>query len=321
MPLIRTALAAATLGILSFAAAHAQVGEQPIRIVVPYAAGGVGEIAARRIAEAMRSALNRPIIVENKVGAGGRLGVQAVKDAPADGSVLLFTPIAPMAVFEHVYDKLGYDPVSDFAPISQVAAFDLSVAVGSGVPAKTLKELVDWLRANPSQGTYGIPAAGSLPHFFGALFGRKAALDLRHVAYKGNGPAITDLIGGHLPIYFSSVEALVETHQAGRIRILATSGQERYFALPEVPTFVESGFDIRGSGWFAMYAPAKTPPEVIARLNTVVVAAVRAPELRSWLMAAGLKPTGTSASELAKIQKSDSELWGPVIKASGFKPE
>jgi tripartite-type tricarboxylate transporter receptor subunit TctC len=321
MPLIRTALAAAALGIVSFAGAHAQIGEQRIRIVMPYAAGGVGDATGRMIAEAMRAALNRPVIFENRVGAGGRLGVQAVKDAPADGSVLLFTPIAPMAVFEHVYDKLGYDPVGDFAPISQVAAFDLGVAVGPSVPAKTLKELVDWLRANPSQGTYGIPAAGSLPHFFGMLFGRKAVLDLRHVAYKGSGPAITDLIGGHLPIYFSSIEALVETHKAGRIRILATSGQERYFALPEVPTFVESGFDIRGSGWFAMYAPAQTPPEIIARLNTVVVAAIRAPELRSRLMAVGLQPTGTSASELAKIQKSDSDLWGPVIKASGFKPE
>ena len=151
------------------------------------------------------------------------------------------------------------------------------------VPAKSIRELVEWLKANPSQGTYGSPAAGSLPHFFGVLFGQKAALDLRHVAYKGSNPAVADLIGGHLPIYVSSVEALVETHNAGRIRILATSGQDRYFALPDVPTFIESGFDIRGSGWFGMYAPANTPPEIVARLNSAVVAAVRSQDITDKL--------------------------------------
>jgi len=311
---------AASLALTMVSSGHS-LAEQPIRIVMPYAAGGVGDATARMIAESMRVALNRPVIVENKVGAGGRIGVQAVKDAPADGSVLLFTPIAPMAVFEHVYEKLGYDPVADFAPISQVAAFDLSVAVGQGVPAKSLRELIEWLNANPNRGTYGIPAAGSLPHYIGVLFGRKANLDLRHVAYKGSAPAITDLIGGHLPIYFSSVEALVETHRAGRIRILATSGQERYFALPEVPTFLESGFDIRGSGWFGMYAPSKTPDNVIERLNAIVVAAVRTPAVHDRLLQSGLKPTGTTPAEFARIQKADSELWGPIIKASGFKPE
>ena len=316
-----TAVAAAfALGMLPLPSAQARA-EQPIRIVIPYAAGGVGDAALRLIAESMRIALDRPVIVENKVGAGGRIGVQAVKDAAADGSVLLFTPIAPMAVFEHVYDKLGYDPVADFAPISQVAEFDPGIAVGTALPAKSIGGLIEWLKANPSQGSYGSPAAGSLPHFFGVLFGRKAALDLRHVAYKGSGPAIPDLIGGHLPIYFSSVEALVETHHSGQIRILATSGQDRHFALPDVPTFIEAGFDIRGSGWFGMYAPAKTPPETVARLNSVVVAAVRSREIKDKLLKFGLKPTGTTPAEFARIQKADSDLWGPIIKASGFKTD
>ncbi len=314
----RAVAASLALGILT--SAHVRA-EQPIRIVMPYAAGGVGDTVLRMIAASMRVALDRPVIVENKVGAGGRIGVQAVKDATADGSTLLFTPIAPMAVFEHVYVKLGYDPVADFAPISQVATFDLAIAVGTSVPAKSIRELVEWLKANPSQGTYGSPAAGSLPHFFGVLFGQKAALDLRHVAYKGSNPAVADLIGGHLPIYVSSVEALVETHNAGRIRILATSGQDRYFALPDVPTFIESGFDIRGSGWFGMYAPANTPPEIVARLNSAVVAAVRSQDITDKLLKFGLKPTGTTQSEFARIQKADSALWGAIIKASGFKPD
>jgi len=320
MTRICTALAAAIV-LTATPSAQAQIAEQPIRIVFPYGAGSVGDATARMVAEAMRLALSRPVIVENKVGAGGRIGVQAVKDAQADGSVLLVAPIAPMAVFEHVYDKLGYDPVADFAPIAQIAAFDLAVAIGPKVPAKSLKELVDWLKANPDQATFGTPAAGSLPHFFGVLFGRSANIDVRHVAYKGSSPAISDLMGGHLPLYFSAANEFVEAHKAERIRVLATSGQQRSPALPDVPTFMESGFAIQGRGWFGMYAPAKTPPEVIARLNAVVVGAVRASEFQSRLLAFGLQPTGTSPAEFAQIQKADSALWGPIIKSSGFKPD
>jgi tripartite-type tricarboxylate transporter receptor subunit TctC len=320
MPSIRTALAV-VLGMLTFSGAQAQAGDQPIRIVSPYPAGGVGDATARMIAESMQTNLKRAVIIENKPGAAGRLGVQAVKEAPADGSMLLFTPIAPMSVFPHVYEKLGYDPVTDFTPISQVATFDLGVAVGANVPSKSLEELVAWLKQNPGQATYGSPAAGSLPHFFAVLFGRTANVDLHHVAYKGNPQAITDLIGGHLPIFFTSTQDLVETHKAGRIRVLATSGAQRSTVLPEVPTFTEAGYRIRGDGWYGIYAPAKTPPEVVARLNAAIVSAVRAPEIKNRLMAFGLRPTGTSGPELAKIQKADSELWGPVIRASGFKPD
>jgi tripartite-type tricarboxylate transporter receptor subunit TctC len=319
MRMIRIVLA--TVGLVVAASANAQVGESPIHIVIPYPAGGVGDAAARMIAESMRVRLNRPVIVENKPGAAGRLGVQAVKNAPADGSVLLFTPIAPMSVFPHVYDQLGYDPVQDFEPISQIATFDLAVAVGASVSATSLKELVEWLKANPGQAAYGTPAAGSLPHFMAVLFARHTGLDLRHVPYKGNPQAITDLIGGHLAIFFTSTQDLVEAHKSGRVRVLATSGEKRSTVLPEVPTFAESGYGIRGDGWFGIYAPAKTPAEVVARLNQAVVEAVRVPEFRSRAMALALQPTGTSASELSNIQKSDSELWGPVIKASGFKPE
>jgi tripartite-type tricarboxylate transporter receptor subunit TctC len=319
MRMLRIAVAIA----FSLMAGHAvaQIGESPIRIVIPYPAGGVGDMAARMIADSMRVRLNRTVIVENKPGAAGRLGVQSVKDAPADGTVLLFTPIAPMALFPHVYDNLAYDPFRDFQPISQVGTFDLGVAVGATVPARNLKELVDWLKTHPDQAAYGTPAAGSLPHFFAVLFERAAGLDLRHVAYKGNPQAITDLIGGHLPMHFTSTQDLVEAHKAGRIRVLATSGRERSTALPEVPTFTESGYGIRGEGWYGIYAPAKTPAAVVAQLNRAVVEAVRTDEFKNRLTPLGVQTTGTSAEEFSRIQKSDSELWGPVVKASGFKPE
>ena len=320
MHTIRIALAA-TLALAVTDHAAAQIGESPIRIVIPYPAGGVGDTAARMIAESMRARLNRPVIVENKPGAAGRIGVQSVKEAPADGTVLLFTPMAPMALFPHVYDNLAYDPARDFQPITQIGTFDLGVAVGAHVPAKDLNELVKWLEANPAQAAYGTPAAGSLPHFFAVLFARHAGIDLRHVAYKGNPQAITDLIGGHLPMHFTSTQDLVEAHKAGRIRVLATSGRERSTALPEVPTFTESGYGIRGEGWYGIYAPAKTPAEVVAQLNRAVVEAVRTDEFGKRLTPLGVQTTGTSPEEFSRIQKSDSELWGPVVKASGFKPE
>lgn len=311
----------AALGLLVGAPASAQVNEATIRIVSPYPAGGVGDTAARMIAESIRARLKRTVIVENKPGAAGRLGVQSVKDGPADGSVLLFTPIAPMALFPHVYDNLAYDPARDFQPVTQVGTYDLGVAVGAHVPARNLKELVGWLKSHPDQAAYGTPAAGSLPHFFAVLFARHAGIELRHVAYKGNAQAVSDLIGGHLPMFFTSTQDMVEAHKAGRIHVLATSGRARSPALPEVPTFAESGYDIRGEGWYGVYVRSGTPAEVVAQLSQVVVDAVRSDEFSKRLTSLGVQPTGTSAPEFAKIQKSDSDLWGPVIKASGFKPE
>jgi len=312
---------ATVVAVLTAAGACAQEREQPVRIVSPYQAGGVGDATARMLAEHMRDSLKRPVIVENKPGAAGRLGVRFVKEAAADGSVLLFTPIAPMSVFPHVYDALGYDPVADFVRVSQVATFDLGAAVGAGVPAKSLRELVIWLKGNPAGASYGSPAAGSLPHFFAVLFGRTAGIELRHVAYKGNLQAIADLVGGHLPIFFTSTQDLVETHKSGHIRVLATSGKRRSAALPDVPTFEESGYGIHGEGWYGVYAPAKTPAAKVSVLTRAVVAAVQDPDISKRLTALGLAPTGTSGAELEKIQKANADLWGPVIKASGFKPD
>jgi tripartite-type tricarboxylate transporter receptor subunit TctC len=288
---------------------------------MPYPAGGVGDSTARLIAEVMQARLGRPVLIENKPGAAGRLGVEAVRNAAADGSVLLFTPIAPMAIFPHVYDRLGYDPAADFAPIAQVASFDIGVAVGAEVQATTLQELVVWLSANPTRAIYGSPAAGSLPHFFGALFASSARLDLHHVPYRGNPQALAHLIGGHLPVFFTSSQDLVEAHKGGRIRVLATSGAQRSPVLPEVPTFAEAGHPIRGEGWYGLYAPAKTPEEIVQQFNRAVLEAVQTPQIRERLKALGLQPTGTSPAELARIQAADTVFWAPVIKASGFRSE
>lgn len=301
--------------------AHAQIGEQPVRIIFPFAAGGSGDALARLLAEHMRTGLDRPVIVENRTGAAGRIGVQAVKSAPPDGSMILLTPIAPVAVYQHVYDPLGYDPYADFEPLAQVAAFEFAVAVGPQVPAKTLKELVAWLKANPDGANYGTPAAGTLPHFFAVSFGRASGLDLRHVGYRGSAAALTDLVASQISMVFTTTSDLLAMHKAGRIRILATSDEQRSRLLPDIPTFKEEGYAIQGTSWYAMYAPAKTPAETVARLNKVIVVALQRPEVKERLLALGLYATGTSPEELARIQKSDSELWKPAIKASGFTPK
>ena len=309
------AIASATVSV------RAQVAEQPVRIVFPFAPGGSGDALARLMAERIRAALNRPVIVENRTGAAGRIGVQAVKAAAPDGNTLLLTPIAPMAVYQHVYKSLPYDPIADFQPLSQLGTFDFGVAVTPQLPVRSLKELVDWTRSNPAQANYGSPAAGALPHFLGVMFARAAGIDLRHVTYRGSAAALADLVAGQIPIVFTTVSDLVELDKGGRIRVLATSDSKRSPSLPAVPTFREVGYELQATGWYGMFAPTGTPNEVVERLNKVIVAAVRAPEVRERLMAFGLQPTGTSVADFVTIQKSDSELWAPAVKASGFTPE
>jgi tripartite-type tricarboxylate transporter receptor subunit TctC len=301
--------------------APAQIGEQPIRIIFPFTPGGSGDALTRLIADRMRAELNRPVIVENRTGAGGRLGVQAVKNAAPDGSTLLLVPIAPVAVYQLVYKNLEYDPFTDLAPVAQLGTFDFGIAVGPKAPVTSLKELVEWAKANPKEANYGTPAAGTLPHFLGALFGEKAGLDFRHVAYKGSAAAMTDLIGGQIPVVVTTTADLLEMHKSGKVRVLATSDAQRSQFLPDIPTLRESGYDLQATGWYALFAPARTPPEVIERLNKAVVSAVKSSDIRERLLGFGLVPTGTSAAELGAIMKRDSAFWAPAVKASGFTPD
>ncbi len=217
-------IAVCTIAML--AVAQAQVGGEPIRIIFPFAAGGSGDALARLIADKMRASLNRPVIVENRTGAAGRIAVNAVKNAAPDGNTLLLTPIAPLAIYQHVYKSLDYDPIHDFEPLSQLATFDFGVAVGQQVPAKSLKELVAWAKGDPARTNFGMPAAGSLPHFLGIMFGRDTGMDLRAIIYRGSAAALADVVAGHVPMLFTTTSDMVEMHRAGRVRVLATSDQQ-----------------------------------------------------------------------------------------------
>jgi tripartite-type tricarboxylate transporter receptor subunit TctC len=293
--------------------------EQTLKIVCPFAAGGSAGAVARMLADHMQKSLGRAVIVENRPGAGGRIGLRAVKEAAPDGATLLFAPGGLFTVHPHVYPNLGYDPLVDLLPITQVIKFDLALAVSGKLPVRSLPELVAWLKANPEQGSFGSPGAGSGPHFVGVELSRLAKLDLRHVAYSGT--SVPDLMTGHLPMLITVAAELIEHHRSGSIRILATASASRSRFLPDVPTLRESGFDLDAPNWFAMYAPAGTPANVAERLRAAILDALRNAEIRARIEALAYEVAGTTGEELARIQRADYERWGPIIKASGFKAD
>ena len=293
---------------------------QTVHIIFPFAAGNSADTLTRIIGEELGAGLGRTVIVEPRPGAAGRIGVRAVKSAEPDGNTLLMSPIAPMSVYQSVYPALEYDPIKDFQPISQLAEYEFGVAVSNEIPVQTLAELVAWIKANPARANYGTPGAGTLPHFCGVMFGRVIGVPLQPIAYQGTAPALTDLVAGQIPVLFHAVSELMEMHKAGKIRVLATSSKQRSAFLPEVPTFREAGYDIEGTGWYGLFAPAHTPADIVARMNAIVVAALAKPEIRARFLNLGVQPTGTSPEALAKIQHDDIERWAPAVKASGFVP-
>ena len=308
-----------SLFLLHPAAAPAQ--DTPLRIVLGYPAGASSDILTRLLAEEMRKELGRPVIVENKTGAGGIVGTQAVKDAPKDGNTILLTPTATMAIFPHSYgDRLRYDPFRDFVPVSHVAGFQLDLAVGPGVPAKTLAEYVALVKKDSKAGYYASAAAGSIPHFLGVMFAKTAGIDMAHVPYKGTAPALQALAAGEISAISTVVADIATLVKSGKARLLATGGKKRSAQFPDVPTFREAGYDLEGESWYALFAPAGVPKEAVDKLSAAAVQAMHAPALRQRVEAMGLEPTGLGPDELAAVLRADYDRWGPVIRASGFKP-
>lgn len=321
---MRLVRAVATLLALCCAAAGAQEIRGPLKIVVGYPAGGSADVTGRVIGDKLAADLKIPVVIENKVGAGGRIAAEAVKNAAPDGTTIMVANIAVMTLARFSFSKLPYDGTRDFAPIAQVANFQLGFAAGpltgNGTPAASLGDFVKWAKANPKDAAFGSPAAGSLPHFFGVMLGKGANIDLLHVPFNGSAPLKTAVAGGQVAASVDTLPDLVELHRAGKIRVLGVSGTQRAPQLPDVPTFSEQGLrDITGLGWFGFYAPAGTPKPIIDRLNAAIVKALAQPDVREKLTGLGLEPTGTSPDEFAKIMAADANRWGPVIQASGFK--
>jgi len=290
----------------------------PIKIVVPYPAGGGSDIVARLCADKMKDSLGQPVIVENKPGAGGRVGTEYVKGLPPDGSAMLVVNPALFVVNPLVFSKLSYDPEKDFEPVSQIMTYQFVLSVPATSPIKDVKGLIDWLKKNPKEANFGSPAAGSLPHFFGLLIGKAAGIEIVHASYNGSAPLLTALMGNQIPMGIDTFEAEA-AHHPEKIRIIATSDVSR--KLPDVPTFKEQGLDIEGVGWNGIVVPAKTPKAIIDKLSAAIAKAIKSPDVSEKIKQLGSDPTGTDSQGFAAVIKKDKERWTPVIQASGFKAE
>ena len=307
------------LALIGTGVPSAQEIKGPIKIVVPYPAGGGSDVVARLIADKLKDSLGQTVIVENKPGAGGRIGTEYAKGQPADGTTMLVVNPALFVVAPVVYAKLAYDPDTDFAPVSLIQNYQFCVSVPPGSQIKDVKGLIEWIKKNPNQANYGSPAAGSLPHFFGLMIGKAAGVEMVHSSYNGSGPLVTALIGNQIPIGVDAYDAQSAYHP-DKIRSLATAGTTR--KKPDIPTFKEQGFpEIEGVGWNAIVVPAKTPKPIIDKLSTAIVKAVKSPDVTEKIQGLGSDAVGTTPEECAAVLKKDRERWVPIIKASGFKAE
>jgi len=321
----RIAALAAGLVLCAAVAAPALAQEKidkPVRIIVGFAPGGTADIIARVVAEKMSGTLGQPVIVENRPGAIGRIAADAVKAAAPDGTTLMVQPIGPMAVVPHVYKDITYDPLKDFTPVAIGATFQFAIAAGPMSGAKTWAEFAAWAKANPTKAGYATSGAGSLPHFFGVLLGRGIGVEMVHVPYKGSAAYTNDLLGGQVATAVDAIADLSELHRAGKVKILASSGAARSTALPDVPTFNELGVKgVEAMGWFGFFAPAKTPKPIVDALNSAINKALQSPDVAAKLSGLGMDPATGTPEQFAKILADDYNKWGPIVKASGFKPE
>jgi tripartite-type tricarboxylate transporter receptor subunit TctC len=311
------ALSAASLGLPMLS--HAQ--SSPIRIVVGYPPGGSSDRAARLVADRLGQKLNRTVVVENRVGAGGRLAAQQLVNTPADQAVMMLGNPAVMSVAPLIYKDLKFDPQTNFVPISAATEYEFGVAVGSALPIKEVSHMMAWLRANPDKANAGVPATGSLPHFFALMLNYMSQVNMQVIGYRGSAPLVTDLIGGQVPIAFDTLDSLLAQHQAGKLRVLATSGIRRSAFSPAIPTFREQGLPLVATGWNTFFAPSTMPKAMQDTLSAAVYQIMSEPDTRAKFMAASITPVAMNQAQTAAAFKAFNAQWAPVIRRSGFNPE
>lgn len=293
-------------------------------IVSGFPAGGMGDYVARPLAEKLRGRYAPALLVESRTGAGGRIAVEYARRAAPDGMTILQIPSSPMVLYPHIYRKLNYDPLADFIPVTSTVTYAFSFTAGPGLPAeiKTVEQYIQWARANPKQANYGVPAAGSALHFAGMMLQKAANFEFSSVAYRGGAPLLQDVMGGQIPVSFNVIGEVLPHVRAGRLRSLAVTSAQRSVFLPEVPTLVELGYkDIAIQEWLGWFVPAKTPPEVVNRLNALVREGLLAPDLVESLAKNGLQTVHQSPEEFTRIVRQDFQRWATIAKATGFTAE
>jgi tripartite-type tricarboxylate transporter receptor subunit TctC len=321
----RLAFAASVALLLLAGAAAAQDApwpSKPLRLVVPGGTGGVTDIRARWLAERLGPALGQSVVVENRAGAGGNIAMESVARSAPDGYTLIVIHQGIMTINPHLYPKLGYDALKDFAPVTRVGIGSLLLVVNTDVPAKTVSELIALAKASPGKLSFGSPGVGTPPHLAAELFRRMAGIDTIHVAFKGGGQAVTDLIGGHVNYSIEGLTVTLPQVKAGRLRAIAVTGPVRVASLPDVPTIAESGLPgYEYLGWVGIAAPAGTPRPIVERLHREIAAILNTPEGRAWLNEAGAEP-GTDAPDVfAAAIRAEHAKWADIIRMAGIKAE
>ncbi|HEY6721438.1 MAG TPA: tripartite tricarboxylate transporter substrate binding protein [Burkholderiales bacterium] len=318
----RTLAAIIALGWAGGAFAQGTYPTRPVTMVVGFAPGGGGDITGRTLARKFGDYLGQNVVVENRAGAGGNIAAASVAKANPDGYTLFLGNVGALTVAPHLVAKLPYDPMRDFAPISLGVVFANVLVVHPSVPAKTLAEYVSLSNATPGGMPYGTSGVGSAGHLSGELFKLVAKVNLTHVPYKGGGPAMSDLLGGQVPSLFASAPTAVPQVKSGKIRALATTGPKRSASFPDVPTIAESGYPgYEATNWYGLVAPAKTPKDIIERVNREFVKTLNAPDIREQLLSHGEEPTPTTPEEFGRFMQRELATWGKVVKEAGIQAE
>ena len=308
------------IGFLSVGTCFAQPWpSKTVRLVVAFPAGGGVDFFARVLAQKLQEQLGQSVVVDNRPGASGIIGADVVAKAPADGYTVLISSAAEIAINQHLYSKLPYDSVKDLAPVSYAVYAAVLLYAHPSLRVKSLKELITLAKARPGQLTYASVGTGSVHHLTAELLKSTARIDILHVPYKGGGPAATAMVSGEVPMGFAGFSALAHA-RAGRLRTIAATGSKRGEATPDLPTFRELGFpDIDLVSWYGILVPARTPNDVISRLNAEVLKVVHAPEVKTRLLQQGIEAVGTSPDRFAQFIKSEIALYAKLVKQSGAK--
>lgn len=318
MTLLRRAACGLALAIAAGAAAAQSFPTKPIRLIVPYPPGGTTDIVARPIAKGLQESLGQPVIIENKPGAGGNIGMDAVAKAPPDGYTLAITSVSTIAIAASLYKNLQYDVLGDLAPITRIAAVPNVLVVHPSVKVSSVKELIAHAKKNPGALRFGSAGSGTTVHLSGELFKHMAEIDMQHIPYKGAAPAMVDLLGGRVQLMFDFLSSSLPHIKSRKLKALGVTSPKRSPLLPEVPTIAEAGlpgYDVHAA--FGVLAPARTPPAVIDRLRDEIVKLTASAEMKEILASQGADPIGDTPAQFADALKKEVEKWAVVVKASG----
>jgi tripartite-type tricarboxylate transporter receptor subunit TctC len=310
------------LGFLFSSAAFPQQWPvKPIRLVAPYPPGGQTDVVSRWLGEKLAPVLGATVVVENRAGAQGAVGLAAVKNSPPDGYTFVYTNVSNMSIAPNLDVALPYDAQKDFAPVTQLGLTVLAMVVPASLGPKNLKEFIAYAKERPGKLSFASFGNGSTSHVYGEMLKGAAGLDMTHVPYRGAGPAVQDTLGGQVQMTIQDLAAVGPHIASGRVIALAVTGPRRWPALPELPTFVEQGYPLDIAGWNGIHAPAGTPRPIIERMNAEINKIIQTPEGREQILKYGLLVTGTSPADFADIIRRDTPRWGEVIRKGGIKSQ